>query len=72
MRRATLRESSVICSQKVKKFKCKQAGKKMINQYQVERTLGRGSFAVVRLCKDTETGNLYALKEMNKKVLKRK
>ena len=41
----------------------------MINQYIVERTLGVGSYAVVKLCKDKNTGLKYAIKQMNRKKL---
>jgi len=44
----------------------------MINQYQVEKILGKGSFAVVKLCKDTKTNQQYAIKIMSKKELKKK
>lgn len=44
----------------------------MINQYIVEKTLGKGSFATVKLCKDSKTGIKYAIKVMNKKLLKKK
>jgi serine/threonine protein kinase len=54
----------------LKKFK--EEGKKMINQYSVEMTLGKGSFATVLLCTDSLTGNKYAIKQMNKKTLSRK
>ena len=43
----------------------------MINQYIVEKTLGKGSFATVKLCKDSKTGTLYAIKQMNKPSLKK-
>ena len=42
----------------------------MINQYVVEKSLGSGSFAEVKLCKDQNTGIQYALKQMNKKKLR--
>ena len=41
----------------------------MINQYLVEKTIGIGSFAVVKLCTDSVTGLKYAVKQMNKKML---
>ena len=44
----------------------------MINQYIVEKTLGKGSFATVKLCKDSKTCVKYAIKVMNKKALRRK
>ena len=44
----------------------------MINQYSVEKTLGKGSFATVLLCSDSVTGTKYAIKQMNKKTLSRK
>jgi len=44
----------------------------MINQYKVEKILGSGSFATVKLCTDTKTGNQYAIKQMNKKILQKK
>jgi [calcium/calmodulin-dependent protein kinase] kinase len=44
----------------------------MINQYQVIKTLGKGSYAIVKLCKDSQSGILYAVKQMNKRELKRR
>jgi serine/threonine protein kinase len=44
----------------------------MINQYVIEKELGRGSFAKVHLGFDKETNNKYAIKEMNKAVLMNK
>jgi serine/threonine protein kinase len=44
----------------------------MINQYVVERTLGEGAYAVVKLCRDSKTGHRYAIKQMNKKELMKK
>ena len=42
----------------------------MINQYVIIETLGKGAFATVLLCKDTKTKELFAIKKMNKKILK--
>ena len=44
----------------------------MINQYVIIETLGKGAFATVLLCKDTKTKELFAIKKMNKKILKQK
>lgn len=44
----------------------------MINQYLIEKTLGKGSFATVKLCKDTKTNVYYAIKQMSKQSLKKK
>ena len=44
----------------------------MINNYLIEKNLGEGSFAQVKLCRDKNTGVQYAIKLMNKKELKRK
>jgi serine/threonine protein kinase len=41
-------------------------GKKKINQYVIDKTLGKGSFATVYLCTDKNTKIKYALKAMNK------
>jgi serine/threonine protein kinase len=41
----------------------------MINQYKVEKALGKGSFAVVKQCRDSKTGELWAIKQMNKEKL---
>ena len=38
----------------------------------VEKTLGQGSYAVVKLCRDSTTGQKYAIKQMNKKELLKK
>ena len=34
----------------------------IINNYKVLKTLGKGSFATVKLCKDINSNNLYAIK----------
>jgi serine/threonine protein kinase len=47
-------------------------GKKCINQYIIEKELGKGSFATVHLGYDKETKNKYAIKEMNKALLMKK
>jgi serine/threonine protein kinase len=44
----------------------------MINQYMIEKTLGKGSFATVKLCRDTKTDIYYAIKQMSKQSLKKK
>ena len=44
----------------------------MINQYIIQKTLGSGSFATVKLCQDTKTKILYAIKIMSKKTLQSK
>ena len=44
----------------------------MINQYVIEKELGRGSYAKVHLAHDKNTGYKYAIKELNKAVLKKK
>jgi len=50
----------------------KQDGKKYVNQYEVLKLLGRGSFGKVKLVKHTETGELFAMKVMNKNILRKK
>jgi len=42
----------------------------MINQYMIIKTLGEGSFGKVKLCIDTKSNTTYAVKIMNKKLLK--
>jgi serine/threonine protein kinase len=64
------RELSVVSTTSFRKSKAE--GKIMINQYIVEKTLGQGSFAVVKLCRDSVTGQKYAIKQMNKKLLQKK
>ncbi|MBW0528382.1 hypothetical protein O181_068097 [Austropuccinia psidii MF-1] len=49
-----------------------QDGKKQVNQYIIQRELGRGSFGAVQLAVDAETGLEYAIKECSKSRLKRK
>ncbi len=44
----------------------------MINQYVIEKELGKGSFATVHLGYDIDTKNKYAIKEMNKTLLMKK
>lgn len=58
-------------STSVVKLKCKTKGT-MINNYIIEKILGEGSFAKVKLCRDKNTDVQYAIKLMNKKELKRK
>jgi serine/threonine protein kinase len=53
----------------VRKYKSKKDGNLMINKYIVERVLGKGSFATVKLCRCSVTGTLYAIKIMNKPKL---
>ena len=52
--------------------KSKHDGFIKINQYIVEKTLGKGSFATVKLCRDSVTNEKYAVKQMNKRVLQKK
>jgi serine/threonine protein kinase len=52
--------------------KIKTMGNIMINNYIVEKTLGHGSFATVKLCRDSATNQKYAIKQMNKKDLMKK
>jgi len=40
---------------KIVKIKQKNNKKRIINQYLIEKTLGVGSFATVKLCRDTKT-----------------
>jgi len=47
-------------------------GVKTVNQFEIVRPLGKGAFGKVKLCKDTRDGKLYALKIMDKNVLKKK
>ena len=42
----------------------------MINQYKVLKKLGKGSFATIKLCQDQKTKSRYAIKIMNKAMLK--
>ena len=44
----------------------------MINQYMIIKTLGEGAYGKVKLCIDTQSNNTYAVKIMNKKILKTK
>ena len=43
----------------------------MINQYRILSTLGEGSFGKVKLAMDTKTKEMYAIKIMSKKRLKK-
>lgn len=47
-------------------------GTKMINSFEVIKALGKGAFGKVKLCKDSHDGHLYAIKIMDKTVLKKK
>ena len=64
-RRGSITTKSV-CSEKDKD------GNKKINQYIVLEELGRGAFAKVKLCVNTEDNKRYAMKIMDKKKLKKK
>lgn len=66
-RRRTTSVSS-LCLKKVLNKKKKVVN---INDYHVIRTLGKGSFAKVLLCQ-RPNGQLFALKQMSKRDLKRK
>ena len=44
----------------------------MVNQYVLEKELGKGSFATVHLGYDKHTNIKYAIKEMDKDQLRRK
>ena len=44
----------------------------VVNNYVLLNHLGKGSYGEVRLCKEKETNKLYAMKIMNKAILKRK
>lgn len=46
--------------------------KKFINQYQIIKELGKGSFGKVKLIKHTETGEFFGMKIFNKNILKKK
>ncbi len=43
-----------------------------MNWSQIIKTLGKGAFGKVKLCKDSRDGKLYAFKIMDKNVLKKK
>eukprot|EP00293_Proteomonas_sulcata_P009738 CAMPEP_0184301016 /NCGR_PEP_ID=MMETSP1049-20130417/11304_1 /TAXON_ID=77928 /ORGANISM="Proteomonas sulcata, Strain CCMP704" /LENGTH=302 /DNA_ID=CAMNT_0026611881 /DNA_START=166 /DNA_END=1074 /DNA_ORIENTATION=+ len=47
-------------------------GKKYVNQYEIVKDLGKGSFGKVKLVKHTETGEVFAMKVFNKNVLRKK
>lgn len=46
--------------------------KKYIAQYELGKTLGAGSYAKVKYCTDTDTGDVFAVKIFNKSLLKRR
>lgn len=46
--------------------------KKYIKQYELGKTLGKGSYAKVKLCTDSDTGERWAMKIFNKSLLKRR
>eukprot|EP00281_Chroomonas_sp_CCMP1168_P034563 CAMPEP_0206255336 /NCGR_PEP_ID=MMETSP0047_2-20121206/24190_1 /ASSEMBLY_ACC=CAM_ASM_000192 /TAXON_ID=195065 /ORGANISM="Chroomonas mesostigmatica_cf, Strain CCMP1168" /LENGTH=438 /DNA_ID=CAMNT_0053681723 /DNA_START=118 /DNA_END=1434 /DNA_ORIENTATION=+ len=49
-----------------------ETGIKTVNSFEMIKPLGKGAFGKVKLCKDTRDGKLYALKIMDKTVLKKK
>lgn len=64
-----MRRESNVTNTKIAKKRVNEDGA-MINQYFIIKTLGQGAFAKVLLCKDTKSGELFAIKKMNKKALK--
>jgi len=50
----------------------KEDGTKMINSFEVIKLLGKGAFGKVKLCKDINDGKMYAIKIMDKMMLKKK
>lgn len=47
-------------------------GKKMVNQYVLGDCLGKGSFGKVKVCVDTSDQTVYAMKILNKALLKKR
>ena len=47
-------------------------GKQFVNNFEILKTLGKGSFAKVKLARDVNTNQYYAIKVMNKSLLKKK
>jgi len=43
-----------------------------VNQYSLMKTLGKGSFAKVKLAKKNDTNEYFAIKIIKKKLLKKK
>ena len=68
-RSVRIREKDVVSTNSCQTSK-KKNGKFLINQYRVLKTIGSGSFARVKLVKDTVTNELFAMKTMNKQFLK--
>lgn len=67
------RQSTIVSTVQEKRQKCRNnGGKVMINQYLVEKQLGKGAFAKVLLCRDIKTNVQFAIKQMNKKELMKK
>jgi len=52
-----------------RKKKNKADGNQQINQYKIIKTLGKGSYATVKLVQDATTDEYFAMKAMNKKDL---
>jgi serine/threonine protein kinase len=50
----------------------KETGNKIINGYLFISTIGKGSYAKVKLCKNLQTEKLYAVKIINKTLLAKK
>lgn len=70
-RAASRRDSQVLSTTNLRAYKDKESGNKMINQYKKIKTLGKGGYATVSLCQDTKSSEYYAMKQMNKKNLKK-
>jgi len=66
------RRASFFSTAQINKTPRSRDGASYVNQYKIIKTLGQGSFAKVKMVQDIETQEYYAMKQINKKVLKSK
>ena len=45
---------------------------KIVNDYYFIETIGKGSYSKVKKCKNLKTGSLFAVKILNKRLLRKK
>jgi serine/threonine protein kinase len=71
-----MEQSNINCNNiiesKIKNIENDDQGRKKVNQYLFLSTIGKGSYAKVKLCLNTIDNNYYAVKIINKSILSKK